>query len=153
MPRNLFERCEVVFPVKDKSARDRIQNEILRAYLADTSKARLMQEDGGYIRPEGSSLKEDSDGFSSQEFLMRLAEGKVDLGGIPTPGHMSKAAKDLAAAASNSVDEKSPASAPKTTKESQTGTNQSAGSGTSKQKKAVQLRTRSRRPEKVKEPA
>ena len=50
MPRNLFERCEVVFPVKDKAARARIHEEILPAYLADTAKARLMQEDGEYIR-------------------------------------------------------------------------------------------------------
>jgi polyphosphate kinase len=44
MPRNLFERCEVVFPVKDKAAKARIHDEILAAYLADTAKARLMQE-------------------------------------------------------------------------------------------------------------
>ncbi len=73
MPRNLFERCEVVFPVKDKAAKARIQDEILTAYLADTAKARLMQEDGSYIRAKSHG------GFSAQEFLMRLAEGKVEL--------------------------------------------------------------------------
>ena len=73
MPRNLFERCEVVFPVKDKTAKARIQDEILAAYLADTAKARLMQEDGSYMRAKAHG------GFSAQEFLMRLAEGKVEL--------------------------------------------------------------------------
>src|ERR1700733_9192540 len=73
MPRNLFERCEVVFPVRDKAAKERIQDEILSAYLADTAKARLMQEDGSYIRAKSHG------GFSAQEFLMRLAEGKVEL--------------------------------------------------------------------------
>ena len=73
MPRNLFERCEVVFPVKDKAAKARIQDEILSAYLADTAKARLMQEDGSYVRAKSHG------GFSAQEFLMRLAEGKVEL--------------------------------------------------------------------------
>jgi polyphosphate kinase len=38
MPRNLFERCEVVFPVRDQAAIDRIHDEILPAYLADTGK-------------------------------------------------------------------------------------------------------------------
>ncbi|WP_263359005.1 polyphosphate kinase 1 [Acidicapsa ligni] len=87
MPRNLFERCEVVFPVRDKAAKARIHDEILPAYLADTAKARLMQEDGGYIR--ASSAKGDAGrktpGFSSQQFMMRLAEGKADLTEIPKP--------------------------------------------------------------------
>jgi polyphosphate kinase len=81
MPRNLFERCEVVFPVRDKAAKARLHDEILPAYLADTAKARLMQEDGAYVR--ASAGKKQHSGFSAQEFLMRLAEGKVDLDAIP----------------------------------------------------------------------
>jgi polyphosphate kinase len=82
MPRNLFERCEVVFPVRDPAAKARIHDEILPAYLADTLKARLQQPDGSYIR--ASKLNKDAQPFSSQEFLMQLAEGKVDLGAIPS---------------------------------------------------------------------
>jgi polyphosphate kinase len=81
MPRNLFERCEVVFPVKDKAARARIHEEILPAYLADTAKARLMQEDGGYVR--ASAGKKPSSVFNVQEFLMKRAEGKAELEAIP----------------------------------------------------------------------
>ena len=81
MPRNLFERCEVVFPVRDKAARARIHDEILTAYLADTAKARLMQDDGSYVRP--NSTRKPHSGFSAQEFLMRLAESKVELDAIP----------------------------------------------------------------------
>jgi polyphosphate kinase len=81
MPRNLFERCEVVFPVRDPLAIARIHNEILPAYLADTVKARIQQSDGSYIR--ASKLFKDAPSFSSQEFLMRLAEGKTDLDAIP----------------------------------------------------------------------
>ncbi|MGA3045058.1 MAG: polyphosphate kinase 1 [Terracidiphilus sp.] len=81
MPRNLFERCEVVFPVRDQAAIDRIHNEILPAYLADTVKARMQQSDGAYLR--ASKLFKDAPAFSSQEFLMRLAEGKADLDAIP----------------------------------------------------------------------
>ena len=91
MPRNLFERCEVVFPVKDKASKTRIQEEILAAYLADTAKARLMQEDGSYARAKGHGS------FSSQEFLMRLAEGKAELTDIAkvtvAPAEKAKAPK------------------------------------------------------------
>ena len=87
MPRNLFERCEVVFPVRDKAAKARIHDEILPAYLADTAKARLMQEDGSYVRANDG--RKPHGGFSSQEFLMRLAEGKAELDGIPKPGKAS----------------------------------------------------------------
>jgi polyphosphate kinase len=81
MPRNLFERCEVVFPVRDAAARARIHDEILPALLGDTTKARLQQPDGTYIR----AYKAIKDGppFASQDFLMQLAEGKADLGAIP----------------------------------------------------------------------
>jgi polyphosphate kinase len=83
MPRNLFERCEVAFPVRDQAALDRIHDEILPAYLADTVKARLQQPDGSYLR--ASKLTKDMPSFSSQEFLMQLAEGKTDLTAIPKP--------------------------------------------------------------------
>ena len=81
MPRNLFERCEVVFPVRSPEAMARIHDEILPAYLADTVKARLQQPDGSYLRA-GKVLK-DAPLFSSQDFLMQLAEGKVEMGAIP----------------------------------------------------------------------
>jgi polyphosphate kinase len=83
MPRNLFERCEVVFPVREPVILARIHNEILPAYLADTVKARLQQPDGSYVRA-GKVLK-DAPAFSSQEFLMKLAEGKSEIGSIPVP--------------------------------------------------------------------
>jgi polyphosphate kinase len=102
MPRNLFERCEVVFPVRDPVAIARLHNEILPAYLADTVKARLQQSDGSYLRA-GKVYKE-APPFTAQQFLMQLAEGKADLDAIPqasalkttTPKahpHKTKAAK------------------------------------------------------------
>jgi polyphosphate kinase len=81
MPRNLFERCEVVFPVRDPAAIARIHDEILPAYLADTVKARLQQHDGSYQR--ASKLLKDVKPFASQDFLMQLAEGKAELSAIP----------------------------------------------------------------------
>jgi polyphosphate kinase len=81
MPRNLFERCEVAFPVRDPAAIARIHDEILPAYLADNAKARLQQPDGGYLR--ASKVFKDAPPFGSQDFLIQLAEGKADLGAIP----------------------------------------------------------------------
>ena len=83
MPRNLFERCEVVFPVRDPAAIARIHNEILPAYMADTVKARIQQPDGNYLR--AGKLIKDAPLFSAQDFLIRLAEGKTDLEAIPAP--------------------------------------------------------------------
>ena len=83
MPRNLFERCEVAFPVRDPAVRARIHDEILPAYLADTVKARLQQPDGTYIR--ACKLLKDAPEFSSQDFLMKLAEGKAETESIPAP--------------------------------------------------------------------
>jgi polyphosphate kinase len=99
MPRNLFERCEVVFPVRDPAALARIHDEILPAYLADTVKARLQQSDGTYLR--ASKLVKDAPPFSAQEFLMQLAEGKTDLDALPAPGakREAKTAEKAATAA------------------------------------------------------
>ncbi len=83
MPRNLFERCEVVFPVRDPAAIARIHGEILPAYMADTVKARIQQPDGSYLR--ASKIMKDTPPFSSQDFLMHLAEGKTDMDAIPSP--------------------------------------------------------------------
>ncbi|MGA2341178.1 MAG: polyphosphate kinase 1 [Terracidiphilus sp.] len=96
MPRNLFERCEVVFPVRDPAALARIHGEILPAYMADTVKARLQQPDGAYVR--ASKLMKDAAPFSAQEFLMQLAEGKTDLEAIPAPGAKRQAKSAEAAA-------------------------------------------------------
>ncbi len=91
MPRNLFERCEVVFPVRDPVALARIHDEILPAYLADTLKARLQQPDGSYLR--ASKLLKELKPFSAQEFLMQLAEGKTELDAIPKAGIARPAAQ------------------------------------------------------------
>lgn len=89
MPRNLYERVEVIFPLKDVLLRERVKHEILDAYLADNVKARLLQKDGSYVRvwqaqgkrkpPAGAAS------FNTQDFLIGLAEGKQPLENIPAP--------------------------------------------------------------------
>jgi polyphosphate kinase len=98
MPRNLFERCEVAFPVRDPAALARIHDEILPAYLADTVKARLQQPDGSYLR--ASKLLKDAKPFASQDFLMQLAEGKAELSAIPKPSAAKTPVKAAARKAS-----------------------------------------------------
>ncbi|MGC2399266.1 MAG: polyphosphate kinase 1 [Acidobacteriaceae bacterium] len=92
MPRNLFERCEVVFPVRDAQIRHRLRYEILAAYLADTAKSRMETADGRYpcVRaPEGTR-------FSAQDFLIRVAEGRDSIDGIPAPASQPDVEKPVA---------------------------------------------------------
>ena len=72
MPRNLYERVEVLFPLKDQSLCERISKEILPAYLADNRKARVLGSDGQYT---ALCRRKGVKGFSVQEHLMDLAGG------------------------------------------------------------------------------
>ncbi len=63
MSRNLYERCEVVFPVTDSRLKARLW-QILGLYLKDDAKARLLGSNGAYHRIEGGP------GFSSQAALL-----------------------------------------------------------------------------------
>jgi len=67
MPRNLNDRVEVVFPVKETEIVRHVRDEILGTYLKDNVKARIMQSDGTYTRlppPEKDEL------ISTQEWLL-----------------------------------------------------------------------------------
>jgi polyphosphate kinase len=83
MARNLYERVEVLVPLRDEFLRERVRREILDAYLADNRKARILLRDATYIRawqpmhgkrnhrpPTGAAA------FSAQDFLIGVAEGK-----------------------------------------------------------------------------
>jgi polyphosphate kinase len=78
MPRNLVERCEVLFPVTQPDLHKRLREEILAAYLTDNTKARLLQPDGEYVRaPQAGTA------FSAQDYMIRLAEGAEEK--VPEP--------------------------------------------------------------------
>jgi len=86
MPRNLYERCEVIFPILDPQLRRRIRDEILAAYLADTAESRFLQPSGEYVRASrhghaGKPLP----AFHAQKFFILLAEGKATVNDIPPP--------------------------------------------------------------------
>ena len=92
MPRNLYERVEVLVPLCDELLRQRVRHEILDAYLADNRKARILLPDTTYIRawqplhgrrdrrpPTGAAA------FNSQDFLISVAEGKASAPPVPAP--------------------------------------------------------------------
>jgi polyphosphate kinase len=86
MPRNLYERVEVMFRLKDRELCQQVCGMILAPYLADTEKARLLLPDGTYSRAHkggGTSRSRTGTRFSVQEFLMRLSEEQE---GAETPG-------------------------------------------------------------------
>jgi polyphosphate kinase len=94
MPRNLYERVEVLTPLKDSMARERVRYEILEAYLADNLKTRILAKDGSYHRVwqkpgrRGGKPPAGAAAFNAQEFLIGLAEGKHPLQAIPNvPSH------------------------------------------------------------------
>jgi polyphosphate kinase len=101
MPRNLYERVEVLVPVQDEFLRERIHREMLDAFLADTRKARILLRDGTYIRawqsPRGRRvLKPPANAFSAQDFLISVAEGKQVVDFTPSPSPPAARRKILA---------------------------------------------------------
>jgi polyphosphate kinase len=72
MPRNLYERVEVMFPLREISLRDRV-TEMLGNYLKDTAKSRYLQPDGKYIRAyraDPSRSSRNGHRFSVQRFFI-----------------------------------------------------------------------------------
>ncbi len=82
MPRNLYERVEVMCPLLDPALKQRARDEILAAYLADNVKARVLDRHGNYSRV---TRRRGQAAFSAQEFLMAVAEGNAGKATIPEP--------------------------------------------------------------------
>jgi polyphosphate kinase len=86
MPRNIYERVEVIFRIKDRTLCHQIFSEVIAPYLADNLKTRILQPDGSYLRlHEARKLAPLRNGhrFNVQEFLIELTEGRQTLGGVP----------------------------------------------------------------------
>jgi len=91
MPRNLYERVEVLFPVKDPQLRQRICTEILPAYLQDTRKARVLGPNGTYALPRAVR---NGRGFSVQEHFMQLASSSARGDGTGVFTHLEESAAE-----------------------------------------------------------
>lgn len=69
----------MLFPIDDKRIKDDI-TEILKLYLKDTAKTRVMMSDGTYIKKE-ELLKESSEPFESlniQEYFVKKVIKKYE---------------------------------------------------------------------------
>lgn len=84
MQRNLFERCEVVFPVTQPDLMKRLRDEILASYLADNTKARLLRPDGEYERATAHG-----EPFNAQEHLIQLVESAAAQAATSAPNMRS----------------------------------------------------------------
>jgi polyphosphate kinase len=69
MPRNFFQRIEVMFPVDDPRLKRRVLDEILGLAFKDRVKARILHSDGSYTRPEP-----EPGAVCSQQTLYELAK-------------------------------------------------------------------------------
>ena len=79
MPRNLYERVEVMFPIRNPALRERLFGEILQSYLKDNDKTRFLHSDGSYARAypaSTSKVSRNGNRFSAQTFFVDRAEGK-----------------------------------------------------------------------------
>jgi polyphosphate kinase len=81
MPRNFFRRVELMVPVLDAQAREKIRQEVFEPLLADNSRARDLQPDGTYIRRTPASGEAPSD--AQLMVLDRLA--RRGLRAVPEP--------------------------------------------------------------------
>ena len=99
MPRNLYERVEVLFPIKDALLRERVRQEILEAYLADNAQdhascckgRHLCAHLAGSRQAQARQLGDAA--FNAQDFLIGLAEGKMTLQAMPAPARAPEAAE------------------------------------------------------------
>lgn len=85
MPRNLYRRVEVIFPVDDVRIKDHVTKEIIQTYLADNTHTRLIQPDGSHSRIKPG---EGDTAMRCQVTFMELAEKRLESSQNPTPGRL-----------------------------------------------------------------
>jgi polyphosphate kinase len=71
MPRNFFARVELMVPILDEKAREKIRQEVFEPFLTDNARARDLQADGTYVRRHPGPGEAPHD--SQQDLLDRLA--------------------------------------------------------------------------------
>jgi polyphosphate kinase len=81
MPRNLHERVEVMFRIKDSNLSRTICREIVLPYFADTQKTQFLLSNGQYVPAQFARQGPSMNGtrFNVQEFFVRRAENSDDL--------------------------------------------------------------------------
>jgi len=94
MPRNLYERVEVMFRLKDAALIDQILTQVVAPYLADTQKTRFLLSSGEYVRGRAArALSGARNGFqfNAQEFLIEFVQGNKEAQSLPALPRFLKA--------------------------------------------------------------
>ncbi|MGE5500116.1 MAG: RNA degradosome polyphosphate kinase, partial [Syntrophothermus sp.] len=71
MPRNLYRRVEIAFPLEDENLKQYLMKTLVNVTLKDNVKARVLMPNGKYIQPE---VAEGAKRINAQEWLMNYAE-------------------------------------------------------------------------------
>ena len=105
MHRNIYERVEVIFRLKDPALCNQIFTEVIAPYLADNLKTRILMPDGEYLRLHDSrrlAHLRNGHRFNVQEFLIDLTEGRETLDAVPAAPNAIKLRPSQMPSAENS---------------------------------------------------
>jgi polyphosphate kinase len=86
MQRNINERVEVMFRLKDPALCTQVFTQVISPYLADTEKTRYLLPSGDYVRGrEAGLLSASRNGFrfNAQEFLIGFSEAHENMQALP----------------------------------------------------------------------
>jgi polyphosphate kinase len=86
MQRNIYERVEVMFHLRDAALCRQILTEVVSPYLADTQKTRLLLPSGEYVRSHQAgrfAASRNGFRFNVQEFLIDFVEGRQTIASVP----------------------------------------------------------------------
>src|ERR1700683_5206076 len=95
MQRNIYERVEVMFHVRNAELCTQVFGQVIEPYLADTEKTRILLADGRYVRsgaPAAAAHSRNGFRFNAQEFLIGFAEGRETIREVPRPPSFLKLA-------------------------------------------------------------
>jgi polyphosphate kinase len=87
LPRNLFRRIEIAFPIEDGVLRERLIGQVLATTLADNTRARVLLPDGTYRKLTPASGQKPR---RSQVEFIRLAAKPESAGPAPVDGQGRK---------------------------------------------------------------
>ncbi len=79
MQRNIYERVEVMFRLKDPALCSQVFTQVISPYLADTEKTRVLLPSGDYVRGHKAgqfSASRNGFRFNAQEFLIGFTEAR-----------------------------------------------------------------------------
>jgi polyphosphate kinase len=86
MQRNINERVEVMFRLKDSALCSQVFTQVISPYLADTEKTRFLLSSGEYVRGREAGLLSTSRNgsrFNAQDFLIGFSEAHGDVQALP----------------------------------------------------------------------